>query len=327
MSGMTSANSALLNRDNIWSAELKDVLYDDLMMGQGWVRMLDGVFPDGDQLNIPSLGDLQVLDYVEDTAVTYRPMDTGNFTFTISEYLQSGTYITEKNAQDLYYTQQLISSFVPKQRRAIMEHFEATMLEQPELVLGATTNGQYAINGTYHRMSGGNSGQIELADFSYANLSLNKANVPAAGRVAIVPPEVGFYLETLTNITNVSNNPHFEGVVREGMVTGMRFVKNVYGIDVYMSNYLPDVTDNALPERDGSTTADFSSTAGKPCYFFSTAGEDILPFVSAWRQPPKVDYEFNKDYQRHEYLTTARYGKGLIRPENMVTVVTSTAIS
>jgi hypothetical protein len=321
---LTTANTGNLIRDNVWSRELKDVLEEDLMATR-WVRMLEG-FPDGDTFNIPSIGTLVADDYAEDTDVIYRPMDTGNFTFTISEYLSSATYITKKQMQDQFYTAEVVSTFVPKQRRAIMEHFEATILEQPEAVLGASANGQYAINNTYHRMSGGNSGVIELQDFAYANLSLNKANVPATSRVAIVPPEVAYYLDTISAITSLSDNPMWEGIVANGISTGMKFVKNVYGFDVYMSNFLPDVTDNALPERDGSTTNDFSSTAGKPCYFFS-ATSDILPFVAAWRQEPQVDYDYNKDKQRHEYVTTARYGKGLIRPENMQIVVTSTAVA
>jgi hypothetical protein len=49
----------------------------------------------------------------------------------------------------------------------------------------------------------------------------------------------------------------------------MRFVANVYGFDVYTSNYLADATDSALAERDGSTTNDFSSNNGKVNLFFS----------------------------------------------------------
>ena len=72
--------------------------------------------------------------------------------------------------------------------------------------------------------------------------------------------------------------------------------------------------------------ADFSSTAGKPCYFFSAAS-DIIPLVSAWRQEPEVDYKYEQDDQTHKWVTTGRYGVKLFRPENMVSVVTSTAIA
>lgn len=324
MSGMNTSNTSLLRRAELWSAELKEVLRDDLMM-TGYVDMLTE-FPDGDQFNVPSVGDAQVDDYVEDSAVQYRPLDTGEWTFTIDEYLSSGTYITRKAEQDMYYMNQLVTSFVPKQRRAIMEHFETTVLEKPEAILGASANGQYAINGAYHRMAGGNSGVIELADFAYAQYALKKANVPQENLVAIVDPSVEFILNTLTNIVNVSNNPMWEGIVADGIGTGMRFVKNVYGFDVYTSNYLPEVTDNALPERDGSTTKDYSGTAttGRANYFFSAAS-DVLPWKAAWRQEPVVDTEWNKDLQRTEFVTTARYGTKLFRPENMVTVVSDAA--
>lgn len=322
MSGMTTSNSSLLIRAELWSNELKDVLQDELMATR-WVDTLVD-FPDGNQFTMPSIGDLQVDDYTEDSAVQYRPLDTGEWTFTIDEYLSSGTYITKKNEQDMFYMNQLVSSFVPKQNRAIMEHYEATTLEKPEVILGATTNGVYSINGAKHRFSGGNSGAIEIADFAYALYSLKKANVPQTNLVAIVDPSVEYTINTLTNLVSVSDNPRWEGIVADGIATGMKFVKNIYGFDVYTSNYLPEVTDNALPERTTGTN-DFSSTAGKANYFFSAA-PDVLPWKAAWRQAPTVDTEWNKDFQRTEFVTTARYGVKLFRPENMISVVTTPAV-
>ena len=88
----------------------------------------------------------------------------------------------------------------------------------------------------------------------------------------------------------------------------------VYGFDVYTSNYLADANETI----DSVTTA-----AGKANMFFSAAS-DILPFVGAWRQMPQVDSEYNKDFQREEYVTTARYGVSLYRPENLVVVLSDT---
>ena len=39
---------------------------------------------------------------------------------------------------------------------------------------------------------------------------------------------------------------------------------------------------------------------------------------------PEVDGEYNKDLQREEYLTTARYDVALYRPENLVCVLSDT---
>jgi ribose 5-phosphate isomerase RpiB len=88
-------------------------------------------------------------------------------------------------------------------------------------------------------MSGGNSGRIELADFAYAQYALKKASVPQMNLVAIVDPSVEYTINTLTNLVTVQNNPKWEGIVADGIGSGMRFVKNVYGFDVYTSNFLP----------------------------------------------------------------------------------------
>ncbi len=108
-------------------------------MAQRYVRMLEG-FGDGDTFTIPSIGQAQVDDYVEDQAVVYRPMDTGEFQFQITEYLSSATYITKKAKQDSFYMSELTSRFVPEQERAIMAHFENTTFATPEAGVVANSN-------------------------------------------------------------------------------------------------------------------------------------------------------------------------------------------
>lgn len=324
MAGMISSNTDMqrLIRSEVYSSELKEILRDE-MQAQRYVRMLDG-FPDGDTFTIPTIGETTVADYTEDAAVSYVPMDTAEFQFTVDKYLQSASYMTKKAAQDSFYSAQLEARFVPEQERAIMEHFETTTFASPEV--GVTANSAETTDGVAHRIAGGNSGRLELADFAFARYALKKSNVPDRGMVAIVDPSVEYQLNTLTNLVNVSNNPMWEGIVRDGIATGMRFVANVYGFDVYTSNYLKStVADAALLEADGTTAADFSTNNGVANLFFSSdAGAN--PFVGAWRQMPEVDYEYNKDYQRHEYVTTARYGVKKYRPEGIVTIVSNPAV-
>ena len=319
---MTTSNTSFLQRAQVYSSELKDILREE-MMAQRYVRMLDG-FPDGNTFNIPSIGQAQVDNYTEDSAVTYRPLDTGNFTFTVDKYLSSATYMTKKAEQDTFYSSELMSRFVPEQERAIMEHFETTTLAAPES--GVSANSNEAINSISMRVGSTGTGEvITLKEFAYARYALKKQNVPDSNLVAIVDPSVEYTLNTLSNVINVSNNPRFEGLVRDGIATGMRFVANVYGFDVYCSNFLPDATDNALADLAG-TNQDYSSTNGKVNLFFS-ADQSVNPFVGAFRQQPQVDYDYNKDFQRHEFVTTARYGVKLYRPENMVRVVTKPTVA
>ena len=323
MSGMTTANMSQLIRSELWSSELKEILRDE-MQAQKYVKMLDG-FPDGDTFTIPSIGQLQVDNYEEDTDVLYRPMDTGEFQFAITEYLSSASYITNKAKQDAFYAAQLEAAFVPEQERAIMAHFERTTLATPEA--GVAANSQELIDGIQHRWAGSTTGAfISVSDFARARYALKKLNVPDTNLVAIVDPSVEYTINTLTNLVSVSDNPRWEGIVSSGIATGMKFVKNIYGFDVYTSNYLKAATDNALTNA-ASTPAnqDFSSVNGRVNLFFSAAS-NVLPFVGAWRQAPKVDFEYNKNKQRDEYVTTARYGVKLYRPENMVRVITKTNV-
>jgi hypothetical protein len=221
---MTTSNTSFLQRAQVYSTELKEILRDE-MMAQRYVRMLDG-FPDGNNFNIPSIGQAQVDNYSEDSAVTYRPLDTGNFTFSVDKYLSSATYMTKKAEQDTFYANELMSRFVPEQERAIMEHFESTTLAAPEA--GVSANSEETINGVKMRVAASGSGEIiTLKEFAYARYALKKQSVPDNNLVAIVDPSVEYTLNTLSNIVNVSNNPRFEGLVRDGIATGMRFVANV----------------------------------------------------------------------------------------------------
>jgi hypothetical protein len=183
--------------------------------------------------------------------------------------------------------------------------------------LGQTNASLNAINGASHRFVGtGTNEIITVGDFSKAKYALDKANVPEMNRIAVLDPSCEYALNNITNITNISNNPRWEGIITTGLAQGMMFVKNIFGFDVYVSNNLYT---NTASETINAVTA----AAGVNNLFFSAAPE-VLPIVGVVRQSPKVDSEYNKDFQREEYVTTCRYDFKLFRPENMVVVVTDT---
>lgn len=313
MAGFSTTSNDHLIRSNLWSSQIKEVLEDELM-GMKYVDMITD-FPDGDTINIPSIGQHEVYDYAEGQAVRYTAMDTGNFTFSITDYKASATYITNKMKQDSFYMGRLMSSFVPKQNRAIMKSIETDILAVGPN--GQTASNLNTINGAHHRFVGSGTGEkIAVKDFARARFALQKANVPMTNLIAIVDPSVEYELSTQTGLLDFSNNARWEGIVSTGISTGMKFIKNVYGFDVYVSQNLKT---NTTSETINSVTA----AAGVNNLFFSAAS-DVLPFVGSVRQAPTVDSEYNKDLQRDEYVTTCRYGFKLFRPENLVVVVTDT---
>lgn len=319
---MTTSNSTVLIRSEVWSAGLKTVLQETLS-AEAYVRWLTE-FPDGDQFTIPSIGEGTVRDYSENTPVVYDALDTGEFTFTITEYVQAGSYITEKARQDLFYASQLEAAFLPSQGRAIKEKLETDIFA---LGAGGASGGQTvsavnAINGADHRwVATGTNEAMAVADFAKALYSLKKANVPGTSLIAFVDPSVEYTFNTLTNLVNMSNNPRWEGVVTSGIGGDARFMKNIYGFDVYVTNFLSDAGTTGA-----ETIGSLSTTVGKCNIFYSASSPEVLPFVGAWRQMPKVDGEYNKDLQREEYVTTARYGLKVYRPENLVVVLSDTNV-
>lgn len=318
MAGMdyAKANENLV-RAELWSAELKDVLQEQLM-GTKYVRMLNG-FPDGNQFTIPSVGELPMRETDENTPVVYDQMDTGEFNFTIDRYVESATYITDKAKQDAYYSNQLIGMFPQKMRRALDENLESSVFA---LANTQTVNDLNTINGAAHRFvaSGDTNTNLSLDDFAKAKYALDKAQAGGM-RVAIIDPSQEYVFNKLVGAQAFSNNPQFEGLVTGGFVnsvTGMRFIRNIFGFDVYVSNFLATPAD--------TTINSVSVPASPVTNVFMSVGGDLTPFVGAYRQMPRVEFERNKDLRRDEYVMNARFGLKLYRPETLVSVISKSTI-
>jgi len=325
MSGFSTLNNDHLIRTNLWSKQIKELLLDDLM-GLKFVKVLPD-FPDGTTINIPSIGEAETADFSEGAAIKYNKLDTGNFTFSFDQYKYSAHSITKKFERDSYYSSEVMAAFVPREHRALMESVETRILGSvmPSRSGGQTVSDPNNINGVAHRfVASGTNGAITLNDIARANSALRKANVPMRNLVGIVDQSVAYTLMTQANITNIMTpTPMWSDVVKSGIVTGLTFMFTIFGFDIYVSNYLP----GAGSAGAGSETISASSVTNGVCnLFFSAAPGDTLPFIGGFRQMPTVYSEFNKDLQQDEYLTICEYGFKLYRPENMVTVLSSTSV-
>lgn len=211
---------------------------------------------------------------------------------------------------------ELISSFVPKQARAL-----ASVMENDIMSVGPdnqTASDLNDINGGYHRfVAGGTNETITIEDFAKARYALQIANVPMRNLVAIVDTTVEYALATQPNLINFSNpHPQWTEVMQSGITRDNKFLRNIEGFDVYSS----------LRLKKGTSSETINSvTASAPVYnLFFSADSVAQPFIGLIRQAPKVDYEYNKDYQRDEYVTTCRYGFDLYREESLVVILTDT---
>lgn len=316
------------NTTNNQSPLIKAQVFSEFMLEQINEGFLpDGLhrdvsdFGDGETLFIPVMGETTLRDYTEDTAVQYDAVDTGQISLTITEYVSAASYITKKLQQDGYKAAALEAAIPRDHLRLIRERYETDMLAQANKQTLGSPN---TINGFAHRWvasSGATNGIITLEDFLYAKLALDKAYVPDEGRICIVDPVTEAALNVAVGNQAFINNPQFEGIVNTGFARGRRFVRNIYGFDIYVSDRLPRIASETI--NGGPHASSKSITNGVANLFMCVLDDQHKPFMGAWRQAPVTDGEYNKDKQRDEYVTTARWGFGLQRPQTLVVVLTS----
>ena len=317
-----TTNTASFVEAQQYSQFILSNLHDGLLP-EGFYRNVSD-FPHGTTLNIKVVGSATIRDQAEDSPIQYDPIDTSTVTLSITDYIGDGWYINDVLRQDGSQIDALHAARGVESTRAIQEHFESRFMQTANDY--QTADAANAINGISHRfVANGTARIVELADFAHMKLAFDKAKVPAAGRIALVDPVVEATLNTLTNIVNVSNNPMFEGMVTEGFARDHKFVRNVFGWDVYTSNRLDTVAaETSLTDRLGTTTA---SVAGDVANIFMCVLDDSTkPIMGAWRQMPSVEGERNKDLARDEYVTRARWGWGGQRQESLGVLITNPTV-
>lgn len=297
------------------------------MLPEGMWRDVS-MFGSGTTLNVKTIGDVVLQDMDEDQEMQATPIDTNTLTLTITDWPGDTWYITDKLREDGSQVDALISARALATTRALAEYHESRFLTVANL---AQTNANVnLVNGRPHRWIAGGSGvttrRMSLADFIAAKFSFDKANIPAEGRIAIVDPVVEASLNSLSNLVNVSNNPHFEGIVQGGFARANRFVKNIYGFDVYTSNLLPKKTAteaiNASSYGLANTTAQIGDVAN---LFMCVADDNVKPLMHAMRRPVKTETWRVQALERDMYKTTSRFGLGAQRVDSLITIITDSA--
>ena len=184
------------------------------------------------------------------------------------------------------------------------------------------------VNGRPHRWVAGGAGAstrvATLDDFISMKLAFDKANAPASGRIAIVDPVVEASLNSISNLVSVSNNPMFEGIVTEGFARDHKFVRNIFGWDVYTSNFLPTLT--ATEALNGSSynlandTAEIGDVAN---VFMCVADDSCKPIMHAWRRAPQTEGWRDQEERADKYQVTSRFGFGAQRVDTLGVLLTS----
>jgi len=325
MAQLTSNTTAFIESQQ-YSQFILENLHDYLLPEGMWRDVTD--FGSGTTLNIKTVGTVTLQDAAEDTPLNFSPIDTGNLTLAITDYVGDAWKVSDDLREDGSQVDTLMSMRAMESTRALGENHETKYLAAANSA--HTAANANVVNGRPHRWVAGGAGastrNMTLDDFIAMKLAFDKANVPAGGRIAIVDPVVEATLNSLQNLVNVSNNPMFEGIVTEGFARDHKFVKNIFGFDIYTSNFLPSLT--ATEAIDGSSYGlanDTAEVGDKANIFMCVADDSCKPIMHAWRRAPKTEGWRDNEERADKYQVTSRFGFGAQRVDTLGVILTDEA--
>jgi hypothetical protein len=289
-------------------------LNDGLLPGAMYRNVSD--FGSGNTLHIKTVGAVTIQDGAEEVPFDYTPIESGEVTMTITDYIGDAWYVTDDLREDGAQVEQLLSARASESTRAIQETFETRYLRRCNTSqVDANAN---LINGFAHRIASavatvGSENTITLDHFIRMKLAFDKANVPMGGRVAIVDPVVASTLDRLVSISR-DVTPFGQKILENGFDRDHQFLMNLYGWNIITSNRLPTGTFS-----DGTT----SVSGAVANVFMNVADDNTKPIMAAWRRMPRVEGERNKDLRRDEFVTSGRFGFGTQRVDTLGIVITS----
>ena len=306
---LTTNSTAFIEAEQYSSFILMN-LHDGLL-GTEFYRNV-GDFGSGTTLNIKTIGSVTIQEAAEDTPLDYNPIESGEVTLSITDYVGDAWFVTDDLREDGAQIDSLMAARGAESTRAIQENFETRFLSVANA--GQTNSDPNLINGFAHRVASSETNDVfALSQLIKVRLAFDKANVPAEGRVLIVDPVVEATLNSLISITN-DVTPFAEDILRNGMASGMRFIQNLFGFDIILSNRLPTGSFG-----DGTDTV----TDGVANIAMCVLDDQCKPVMAAWRRQPKVEGERNKDRARDEFVTRARWGVGAQRLDSLGIVLSS----
>jgi len=297
-----------------YSAFILQNLHDGLLPGSFYRDVSD--FGSGDTLHIKTIGSVTIQEAAEDTPLVYNPIETGEVTMQLTDYVGDAWYVTDDLREDGTSIDRLMAERASESTRAFQENHETRFFE---VLNGAQTNADAnLINGFPHRIAStsgetGHENTFSLDHLIAMRLAFQKANVPDMGNVFICDGTVEATLNGLVSITH-DVTPFAEKILKEGMARGMKFVMNLFGWEIITSNRLEVGTFS-----DGTTEI---ATNGIANIFMNVLDDQTKPAMHAWRRQPKSEGERNKDRARDEFVVRARYGWGIQRVDTLGVLIT-----
>lgn len=300
-----------------YSAFILKNLHDGMLPGSFYRDVTD--FGSGTTLHIKTIGTVTIQDGAEEVAFEYQPIESGTITMTISDYIGDAWYVTDELREDGTQVEALTAERQMESTRAIQETVETRYLRACNAAqVNANAN---TINGFNHRIiaNADTDGvrRLTLGNFIDMKLAFDKANVPMAGRIAILDPVCGATLDALATITH-DVTAFGEKILANGFQRDHQFLMNLYGWNIITSNRLDKGAFGGHEKVAGAV-----ETAETVANIFQCVLDDnTKPIMMAWRRMPRAEGERNKDLRRDEFVTSSRFGFGAQRADTLGILLT-----
>jgi len=287
--------------------------FEDNILGMGLFSDMSAAFPHGDELNVSQIGQVTLTDYSEDSPLDFKSIDTSRITLSVTDYPADAFYMTDKAKQDMAVASEMFRKRVKQSLYAFDKALETDIYQAcNDVQTAADTN---TISGREHRkaLASGATAQNVIDAIADIKWSFDKANVPEVGRILIVDSSVENKLNKGTQVVS-SDNPQFRGIIETGFARNHRFVRNIHGFDIFVSNLLPAIA--------SETVDSVAVTSGVCNIAMCVADDDCKPVMGVIRQSPSARMARDDDNLRDKWYATARWGFSTYRPESVYCLLT-----
>lgn len=309
MTQLTSNTRAFIEAEQYSDFILMN-LHDGLLPTSFYRDVAD--FMSGDTLHIKTIGTVTLQETEEDKPLVYNPIETGEITFSITEYPGDAWKVSDDLREDGSQVEALMAARATESTRALQEKFETDFLTTAASPFAAASTG-LPVNGFDHFIVSAETNNIFSLDHLIdLRLAADKANVPSMGRVFIVDPVVEATLNKGVSITN-DVTQFAANILERGLANGQRFITNWFGWDIMTSNRL-----FRGAADDGTTSLSDAVFNIGMCIL----DDQTKPVMAAWRRQPRVEGERDFEHRGDKFQTTARYGFGVQRIDTLFCVAT-----
>jgi hypothetical protein len=151
-------------------------LHDGLLPETFYRNVSD--FGSGETLHIKTVGSVTIQEAAEDTPLDYNPIESGEVTLQITDYVGDAWSVSDKLREDGSQVDQLMVARSTESTRALQEYFETRFLATAQAAqVDADPN---LVNGFAHRIASAETNNIfSLKPLIAMKLAFNKANVPS----------------------------------------------------------------------------------------------------------------------------------------------------